>query len=57
MVSAVLSNTQGYENMCMVALLKIVDAVFYFGLFMKEYLQTDDEWKLSFAILKVVQLI
>ena len=40
MVGAALSNSQGYGNMCMIALLKIVNALYYLAMFMREYFET-----------------
>jgi len=56
LVGATLSNTVGYGNMCMIALLKIIDSMYYLAIFIKEYMETQELWRLSFAGLKVLQL-
>lgn len=41
----------------MIAMIKIIDSMYYFAIFVKEYLETEELWRLSFAGLKVVQLV
>jgi len=56
-VGAALANTQGYGNMCMVAMLRIVNSSYYLAIFIKEYFETGETWRLSFAALKLLQLL
>jgi len=56
-VGAALSNTEYLSNMCMIAIIKMIDSVYYSSIFIGEYIETEELWRLSFLGLKVIQFI